>query len=110
MLHDQKDIITRADLIQHQEILGTIKAFYCDDDDLKQMPGKKDYVSLGKKQQMSKRFILCNLKELYAAYKFKYPDHKVGFLKFCSLQPKWCVLAGTKGTHSVYAQYTKMSS
>ena len=65
------------------------------------MPGKKDYVSLGKKQHMSKRLILCNLKELYAAYKLKYPDHKVGFSIFCSLRPKWCVLAGPKGTHSV---------
>ena len=44
---------------------------------------------------MSIRLILCNLKVLYAAYKFKY------FLKFCSLQPKWCVPAGPKGTHSV---------
>ena len=51
---------------------------------------------------MSKRLILCNLKELYAAYKFKYPDHKVGFSKFCSLRPKWCVLAEVKGAHSVY--------
>ena len=44
---------------------------------------------------MSIRLILCNLKVLYAAYKFKY------FLKSCSLQPKWCVPAGPKGTHSV---------
>ena len=65
------------------------------------MPGKKDYVSLGKKQHISKRLILCNLKELYAAYKFKYSNNRVGFSKFCSLQPKWCVLAGPKGTYSV---------
>ena len=65
------------------------------------MPHKKDCVGLDKKQHMPKRLILCNLKELYAAYKFKYPDHKVGFSKFCSLWPKWCVLAGPKGTHSV---------
>ena len=105
MLRDQKGIITCPDLIQHQkisqQILDTIKAFYCDDDYSKQMPGKKDYVSLGKKQYISKRLILYNLKEFYAAYKFKYPNNKVGFSKFCSFRPKWCVLAGPKGTHSV---------
>ena len=28
-------------------------------------------------------------------------NNRVGFSKFCSLRPKWCVLAGPKGTHSV---------
>ncbi|XP_065684929.1 uncharacterized protein LOC136097009 [Hydra vulgaris] len=65
------------------------------------MPGKKDCVSVGEKKYMSKKLILCNLKELYVAYKTKYPGHKIGFSKFCSLRPKWCILAGPKGTHSV---------
>ena len=41
------------------------------------------------------------LKELYAAFKQKYPDLKVGFSKFCSVKPKRCVLVGCSGTHSV---------
>ena len=50
---------------------------------------------------MSKRLILCNLKELYAVHKLKFPGHKIGFSKFASLRPKWCILAGPKQTHSV---------
>ena len=26
---------------------------------------------------------------------------KIGFSKFCTLLPKWCVIAGSSGTHSV---------
>ena len=42
-----------------------------------------------------------NLREMYAAFKEKYPNVKLGFSKFCTFQPKWCVLAGSLGTHSV---------
>ena len=31
----------------------------------------------------------------------KYPNVKLGFSKFCTFRPKWCVLAGSSGTHSV---------
>ena len=37
---------------------------------------------------MQKRLILCNLKELFEAFKEKHPDTKIGFSKFCSLRPK----------------------
>ena len=30
-----------------------------------------------------------------------YPENTIGFSKFCSLRPKWCVSAGKAGTHSV---------
>jgi len=63
--------------------------------------GKKDYISISRIVHVSKRPLLCNLKELFAAYKVKYPEHKVGFSTFASLRPKWCILVGPKGTHSV---------
>ena len=65
------------------------------------MPGTKDYVSVGKRVHKQKRLLLCNLKELYSAFKEKYPDSKIGFSKFCSLRPKWCVTVSSSGTHSV---------
>jgi hypothetical protein len=65
------------------------------------MPGKKDYVSIGRKQHMQKRLILCNLIELYVSFKTKYPQEVIGFSKFCSLRPKWCITVGASGTHSV---------
>lgn len=48
-----------------------------------------------------KRLILSNLKELYSDFKNENPDIKIGFSKFCTSRPKWCVLAGASCTHSV---------
>ena len=50
------------------------------------MPGKKDFVKFKIHEQ--KILILCNLKELYAAFKNK-------------VCPKHCVAVGSSGTHSV---------
>ena len=59
------------------------------------MPGKKDNVSI------AKRLVLCKLREMYAAFKEKHPNVKLGFSKFCTFWPNWCVLAGSSGGHSV---------
>ena len=57
------------------------------------------------KENMNKNFAtcksLCNLQELYTASKEKHPNINTGFSKFCTLRPKWCVLDGSKMTHSV---------
>ena len=65
------------------------------------MSGKRDCVSLGKKEYRQKSLLLCNLNELHAAYKEKYPTHKIRLSKFCSLVPKCCVTVSSSGTHSV---------
>ena len=57
----------------------------------RQMPGKKDYVSIAKGVRKQKRLVLCKLREIYAAFKEKYPNVKLGFSKFCTFRPKWCV-------------------
>ena len=44
---------------------------------------------------------LCKLQELYTTFKEKHPNGNIGFSKFCTLRPKWCVLASSKPTHSV---------
>ena len=74
---------------------------YKDNEFSRQMPGKKDYVSITKGVHKQKRIVLCNLREMYAAFKEKYLNVKLGFSKFCTFRPKWCVLAGSSGTHSV---------
>ena len=40
---------------------------------------------------------------MHAAFKEKKKNanFKLGFSKFCTLRPKWCVLADSTGTHSV---------
>ena len=83
------------------ETINLVKSFFEDDEYGRQLPGKKDCVSIGNGQHMQKRLLLCNLQELFVAFKDKNPNEKIGFSKFCSLRPKWCLLAGAKGTHSV---------
>ena len=57
------------------------------------------------KEYINKNFAtcksLCNLQEFYTAFKEKHPNVNIGFSKFFALRPKWCVLAGSKMTHSV---------
>ena len=80
------DFVTRQKM--SQEVLLSVRDFYCDNEFSRQLPGKKDYVSISKNQHMSKRSLLCNLKELYSAYVSHYPKNKIGFSKSASLRPK----------------------
>ena len=41
------------------------------------------------------------MQELYTAFKEKHPNENIGLSKFCALRSKWCVLAGSKMSHSV---------
>ena len=68
-----------------KETVQLIPDFYEDDEYSRQMPGKKDYVSLGRNVHKQKCLVLCNVNELYTAFKQKYPDVTVGFSKFCEL-------------------------
>ena len=38
---------------------------------------------------------------MHALFKEQNPEVSIGFSKFCSLHPKWCVTVGSCGTHSV---------
>ena len=49
--------------------------------------------------QLAKVFVTC--KKLYTAFKEKHANVNIGSSKFCALRPKWCVIAGSKMTHSV---------
>ena len=71
--------------------LNRVNNVYHDDEFTRQMLGKKDCVSIGRKQHMQKRLILCNLKELYVSFQTKYPQEVFGFSKFCNLRPKWFI-------------------
>ena len=84
-----------------KETENLVLEFFCDDEFSRQMPGKKDFVSVRRNFHVQKRLLLCNLRELYTEFKGRYPDKKIGFSKFCSLRPKWCILVGSFGTHSV---------
>ena len=66
---------------------------------------KRETMLVWVKEYINKNFevckSLCNLQELYTAFKEKHPNVNIGFSKFCALRPKWCVLAGSEMTYSV---------
>lgn len=87
--------------LDHDTVAKVIE-FYQSDEYSRIMPGKKDCVKVrGSNIPKQKRLMLCNLKELHHEFKQKYPGNRVGFSKFSTLRPKWCVLAGAPGTHCV---------
>lgn len=87
------------------ETVEIVRSFYENDEVSRAMPGIKDCVTVteadGSKSKISKRLILCNLKEAHKHFKDKFPSIKIGFSKFAELRPKQCILAGQSGTHSV---------
>jgi hypothetical protein len=87
-----------------QERRDNVIQFYQTDEVSRIMPGKKDIVSIltdKGRVHMQKRLVLCNLKELYQKWKQEHPSEQFGFSTFAALRPKWCVLAGVSGTHTV---------
>ena len=104
-LLQQKGILAKPDKktgkYLSDETIKLVVSFYEDDENSRQMPGKKDYVSVSRNIHKQKRLILLTLRELYSSFKEKHPSVKIGFSKFCDLRPKWCILAGASGTHSV---------
>ena len=89
-----------------EKTVNSVLEFYQNDEYSRQLPGKKDCVSIRKNVHVSKRLILCNLKEIYTAIKDKHPDLKISFSKFASQRPKWCITVGPEGTHSVCVHST----
>ncbi|XP_044574327.1 uncharacterized protein LOC123258406 [Cotesia glomerata] len=79
--------------------------FYESEENSKQLAGMKDFKSVkdcdGNRTRVQKKLILCNLKELYQSFKAQYNSVAIGFSKFASLRPTYCILAGSSGTHVV---------
>ena len=102
----EKGILSLPDPKQRKELSSTtsqlVNSFYHNEELTREMPRKNDYVSIGSYQHKQKHLILCSLNVLFVAFKVKHPEIKLGFSKFCSLRPKWCILAGAAGFHSVY--------
>jgi hypothetical protein len=74
-----------------------VKSFYNSDEVSRVMPGKRDYISIkvsGVNMHEEKRLLLCNFKNSHAGV-------NVGVLKFASMHPRNCIMAGARGTHSV---------
>ena len=83
------------------DIAQLVEEFYQDDEYTQLMPGRKDYVSIKHIIFQQKRLILCNLNDLFRAFKEQNLTVNLGFSKFCSLKSKWCVLDGSAGIHTI---------
>lgn len=86
------------------EVVQTVKQFYCEDEVSRVMSGAKDYVSVREgdtKVHKQHRLLLLNLNELHVLLKERNPGCAVRISKFCELRPKECVTVGSRGTHSV---------
>ena len=103
MLRVEKGILPVQDFTRKSTVLESTKQlvrdFYCREDNCKILPGSRDCVRVSKGVYEQKRLLLSNLAELYASFRKEYPNEKIGITLFFSLRPKWCVFAGTAGTH-----------
>lgn len=88
-----------------QEELQVIQKYYeGDSNSVYMLPDKSHYFSVkigNEKVRMQKRLLLCNLKELHGAFLKEHPQIPISFSKFASLRPRYCVFAGSPGTHTV---------
>lgn len=82
----------------------SVKKFYDDPEISRPMPGKKDvktYRIDGEKIEHQKHLLLSTVKETYVEFKKINPDIQISLSKFAMLRPKYCVLLGSSGTHSI---------
>ena len=104
LLRDIAGILAKPASYKRQKLsaatLNAVDDFYHDDDNSRQLPGLKDYIKVDGVQR-KKRLLLCTLKELYRSFTETHSSMKISFSKFCELRPKWCVMVGAKGTHTV---------
>ncbi|EFN85912.1 hypothetical protein EAI_10824, partial [Harpegnathos saltator] len=88
-----------------------VRSFYEDDENSRMMPNQKDVITVihnGEKRKKQKRLMLCDIISLHNQFKMrkffnkeKFPHFQISFSKFAELRPKWCVSAGSNGTHTV---------
>ena len=105
-------------------LMKKVFEFYLNDENTRQCPGQKDFVSVDgnhpclkicnmleaneernkKKVHVQKRLLLASLKELHAAFIKENEDDpslKIGKTKFAELKPPWCVSPGSSATHNI---------
>lgn len=87
-----------------KDTVSKVIKFYESDVNSRIMPHKKETVTVqiyGYKEKKQKLLLLSDIKVLHMQFKEKYPSFPIDLAKFAELRPKWCITAGTSGTHSV---------
>ncbi|GFO14380.1 otu domain-containing protein 5 [Plakobranchus ocellatus] len=84
---------------QRLDTENVVKAFFERDDISRQLPGRKDFVTViqnGKKERIQKKILLMNVMEAYRLFKEEHGEIKIGKSKFASLRPKHvCICSDT---------------
>ena len=62
-------------------VITNIRQFYEGYQQSRLLPGKRDFFSVARSEDVQKRLLLCNLKELYQDFKNKFSQYKVGYSK-----------------------------
>ena len=83
------------------ETTDLVHDFYEDDEYSRQLPRKKDYVTILEGVNKQKWLVLCSLHELFVSFKEKTQMWKLDSPSFCTLCRKWCVIAGSPRAHLV---------
>lgn len=78
------------------DIPELVKEFYLLDSVSRQLPGKKDVITLksksGVKEQFQKRVLLTTIEEAYQEFTSLHPQHQIGKSKFFELRPRFVLL------------------
>ena len=114
ILKREKGLLAKPDKKQGRPITEDekeiVRDFYLCDENSRQLPGMKDYISVRtrkgeKNQKVQKRLVLMNINELYVKYK-EYCEHTL-YLKSCGrstffmLRPCNVIEVGSSGSHNV---------
>jgi hypothetical protein len=81
----------------------TIGEFYESDIISRQLPGRKDYITVvknGRKERVQKKILMTTVMEAFQQFKLMNPDVKIGKSKFANLRPK-NVVPITEKDHTV---------
>ena len=79
------------------EVVSKVIEFYIAQDVSREMPGKKDCITVREgrtKTVKQKRLLLSNLREAFVQFKQNNPDFAIGFSTFATLCPREVILAG----------------
>lgn len=87
-----------------ESTINKVLEYYDSDTNSRVLPNKKDVVKIKKDDRIihvPKRLLLFDIKILFRNFKEENKETQISFTKFAELRPKWCVVAGARGTHSV---------
>lgn len=104
-------IASKSDNIRKKdsELEEQVTQFYHSDLVSRQLPGRKDYVTItagdGSKERIQKRMLLSSVMEAYQLFKSDHPNKKIGKSKFASLRPKNVVPVSEKDHNVCCCRY-----